>query len=254
MQLAASDSARIRFSCVRQHWKTHQQGIVTCYASVVWKRIQEQIGATQAGKVALRCNARGKYQARGVYALCLRGCSQIDACRRVNGRQPQNTVCAVAQQGHPHRPNIRHDLVGAIEATEHKATFRQAAFGPAGGLAVHLAPGVARAITMRQIEEAFAEIDLLSGRRYKTISHDIVVPWRSERAEIAKPIDLNWCGPQGGNSIARVPGVTVQVEKDMDTVVMDTMRCLFIGICGDVPPVVDRPLDPFAFALESAGP
>ncbi len=109
-----------------------------------------------------------------------------------------------------------------------------------------LAPRVAGAVAVGQVQEALGERRLQRIRREEAVGDDEVDPVRAERAEVAEPAHLHGRRSQREDLAARAARVAVEVDQHVDAVVPDALRDARGGLVADVDEAVERTLDALA--------
>ena len=97
-------------------------------------------------------------------------------------------------------------------------------------------------LVARQPHDLLRVVDLVLGRNDDVVGDEIVVVRRAHGAGIAEPVDVHRRGPAGEHLGARILGVAVEIDQDVDAVGRDLRRRLIVGHAGDVGPVIDAGL------------
>ena len=137
-------------------------------------------------------------------------------------QQPQHAVGRLIQNAEKTIERLRVDFVAGVEAGEHCASCRQAAFLPRRCL-WNFPTGVVGLKTARQANHLFADSGAQTIRLYNGIGQHIVHPGRAGCSGIAQPVDLYWCRTQRKQLGVGAAGENSQVDQQFDSIGMDAL-------------------------------
>ena len=130
-QQAAGDPRLQAPAGARDDRQARPQCVARGAVRVPGKCVEEEIGSAQAREILRPRNAVGEDEPRRIDAARFRLALQIALRFRRALHQPQDAFGHALQEPHPDVEYVRRDFYVAVEAAEHEASFRQAAFARA---------------------------------------------------------------------------------------------------------------------------